>query len=171
MVGIRKRDADRQGNPLEKKGPLGAFCRTYSITEAIAKFLPDVYTPTAKEDRYTYAAGSTAAGLVVYDGDVFAYSNHSTDPAGGRLCNAFDLVRIHKFGHLDEGKEDIAVSQLPSQKAMYAFANEDPGVSLTLASDRQSHRSWSSRACRSRTTSTTAGRQSWSGQRTAMSSR
>lgn len=138
MVGIRKRDADRQGNPLEKKGPLGAFCRTYSITEAIAKFLQDVYTPTAKEDRYTYAAGSTAAGLVVYDGDVFAYSNHSTDPAGGRLCNAFDLVRIHKFGHLDEGKEDIAVSQLPSQKAMYAFANEDPGVSLTLANDRQS---------------------------------
>ena len=138
MVGIRKRDADRQGNPLEKKGPLGAFCRTYSITEAIAKFLPDVYTPTAKEDRYTYAAGSTAAGLVVYDGDVFAYSNHSTDPAGGRLCNAFDLVRIHKFGHLDEGKEDTAVSQLPSQKAMYAFANEDPGVSLTLANDRQS---------------------------------
>ena len=101
MVGIRKRDADRQGDPLEKKGPLGAFCRTYSITEAIAKFLPDVYTPTAKEDRYTYAAGSTAAGLVIYDGDVFAYSNHSTDPAGGRLCNAFDLVRIHKFGHLD----------------------------------------------------------------------
>lgn len=137
-VGIRKRDADRQGNPLEKRGPLGAFCRTYSITEAIAKFLPDVYTPTAKEDRYTYAAGSTAAGLVIYDGDVFAYSNHSTDPAGGRLRNAFDLVRIHKFGHLDEGKEDIAVSQLPSQKAMYAFANEDPGVSLTLASDRQS---------------------------------
>lgn len=61
---------------------MGAFCRTYTITQAIAKFLPDVYTQTAKEDRYTYAAGSTAAGLVVYDGDVFAYSNHSTDPAG-----------------------------------------------------------------------------------------
>ena len=56
-----------------------------------------------KPDRYTYAAGSAAAGLVVYDGDAFAYSNHSTDPAGGRLCNAFDLVRIHKFGHLDDG--------------------------------------------------------------------
>lgn len=75
---------------------------------------------------------------MIYDGDVFAYSNHSTDPAGGRLCNAFDLVRIHKFGHLDEGKEDKAVNQLPSQKAMYAFANEDPGVSLTLANDRKS---------------------------------
>ena len=138
MAGIRKREADKQGDPLAKKGVLGAFCRTYTITQAIAKFLPDIYTETAKEDRYTYAAGSTAAGLVVYDGDVFAYSNHSTDPAGGRLCNAFDLVRIHKFGHLDDGKEDKPISDRPSQKAMAAFANEDPGVSLTLANDRQS---------------------------------
>ena len=136
MVGTRKRDADRQGDPLAKKGVVGIFCRTYSITQAIAKFLPDVYTPTAKEDRYTYAAGSTAAGLVIYDGDVFAYSNHSTDPAGGRLCNAFDLVRIHKFGHLDEGKEDIAVSQLPSQKAMADVARDDEGCKRTAASEQ-----------------------------------
>ena len=136
MVGTRKRDADRQGDPLAKKGVVGIFCRTYSITQAIAKFLPDVYTPTAKEDRYTYAAGSTAAGLVIYDGDVFAYSNHSTDPAGGRLCNAFDLVRIHKFGHLDEGKEDIPVSQLPSQKAMADVARDDEGCKRTAASEQ-----------------------------------
>ena len=118
MAGIRKRQADKQGDPLAKKGIVGAFCRTYTITQAIAKFLPDVYTQTAKEDRYTYAAGSTAAGLVVYDGDVFAYSNHGTDPAGGQLCNAFDLVRIHKFGHLDDGHEDKPITQLPSDKAM-----------------------------------------------------
>ena len=137
MVGERRKQAEKKGDPLEKKGPLGAFCRTYSVTEAIAKFLPDVYTPTAKEDRYTYAAGSTAAGLVVYDGDVFAYSNHSTDPAGGQLCNAFDLVRIHKFGHLDDGHEDKPITQLPSDKAMREWASEDPGVSLTLANDTQ----------------------------------
>ena len=129
MAGIRKRQADKQGDPLTKKGIVGAFCRTYTITQAIAKFLPDVYTQTAKEDRYTYAAGSTAAGLVVYDGDVFAYSNHSTDPAGGQLCNAFDLVRLHKFGHLDDGKDR------PSYGAMATFASEDQSVSLTLAND------------------------------------
>ena len=137
MAGIRKKQADKQGDPLAKKGIVGAFCRTYSITEAIAKFLPDVYTQTAKEDRYTYAAGSTAAGLVVYDGDVFAYSNHSTDPAGGQLCNAFDLVRLHKFNDLDDGKEDKAGKDRPSFRAMATFASEDPGVSLTLASDTQ----------------------------------
>ena len=135
MAGIRKKQADKQGDPLAKRGIVGAFCRTYSITEAIAKFLPDVYTQTAKEDRYTYAAGSTAAGLVVYDGDVFAYSNHSTDPAGGQLCNAFDLVRLHKFGHLDDGKEDKSGKDRPSYSAMATFASEDQSVSLTLAND------------------------------------
>lgn len=136
MVGIRKRDADRQGDPREKKHIVGIFCRTYSITEAIAKFLPDVYTQTAKEDRYTYAAGSTAAGLVVYDGDVFAYSNHSTDPAGGQLSNAFDLVRIHKFGHLDEGKEGKSGKDLPSFKAMADMARDDEGCKRTAASEQ-----------------------------------
>lgn len=135
MAGIRKRQADKQGDPLAKKGIVGAFCRSYTITQAIAKFLPDVYTQTAKEDRYTYAAGSTAAGLVVYDGDVFAYSNHSTDPAGGQLCNAFDLVRLHKFSDLDDGKEDKSGSELPSYKEMAKLASEDPSVRMTLAND------------------------------------
>ena len=134
---IRAHLGKKQEDPLTKPGWIGAFCRTYTIQEAIAKFLPDEYLPTASDNRWTYTKGSTAGGLVIYD-DKFAYSNHSTDPAGGRLCNAFDLVRIHKFGHLDEGKEDKAVNQLPSQKAMYAFVNEDPGVSLTLANDRKS---------------------------------
>lgn len=136
MAGVRKRQADKQGDPLAKKGVVGIFCRTYSITEAIAKFLPDVYTPTAKEDRYTYAAGSTAAGLVVYDGDVFAYSNHSTDPAGGQLCNAFDLVRLHKFGHLDDGHEDKSGKDAPSYKAMADVARDDEGCKRTAASEQ-----------------------------------
>lgn len=137
MTGIRKRRADRQGDPLEKKGIVGAFCRTYNVTEAIAKFLPDVYTPTDKANRYTYAAGSTAAGLVVYDNELFAYSNHSTDPAGGQLCNAFDLVRIHKFGHLDDGHEDKSGKDAPSFKAMSEMAREDPDTKITAVRELQ----------------------------------
>lgn len=137
MVGIRKKQADKQGDPTQKQGVLGTFCRTYTVTEAIAKFLPDVYIQTAKADRYTYAAGSTAAGLVVYDGDLFAYSNHSTDPAGGLLCNAFDLVRIHKFGYLDEGHENKAINQRPSDKAMKEFATSDDGYKHTRISEKR----------------------------------
>lgn len=93
----------KQEDPSEKKGIIGAFCKAYSINEAIETFLNDVYEE-AGEDRYTYTKGTTAAGLIVYD-DKFAYSHHSTDPASNRLCNAFDLVRIHLFGHLDSGTE------------------------------------------------------------------
>ena len=137
MPAARKKQADKQGDPLTKKGLVGAFCRTYSVTEAIAEFLPDVYEPTAKEGRYTFKAGSSASGLVVYDGDLFAFSNHATDPAGGQLCNAFDLVRIHKFGHLDEDTPpEKSGTSLPSYKAMVEFVQNDPGTKRTLAAER-----------------------------------
>lgn len=84
---------ERIEDPLGKKGIIGAFCRSYNIHEAIDSWLPGVYTPFGR-DRYTYANGSTSGGAVVYN-DRFLYSNHDTDPAGGRCCNAYDLVRIH----------------------------------------------------------------------------
>ena len=133
---IRQKLAEKQGDPTKKKGIVGAFCRTYTVTEALEALLPGVYTPTAKPDRWTYAAGSTAGGLVIYDGDLFAYSNHGTDPASGQLCNAFDLVRVHKFGHLDEGSEDKSGKARPSYKAMAEFAADDPKVRTTVVNER-----------------------------------
>lgn len=88
-------DVGKQKDPREKKGVIGAFCRAFTISEAIATFIPDVYVP-ADNGRYTYTGGTSSAGLVVYD-DVFAYSHHSTDPASEQLCNAYDLVRLHMF--------------------------------------------------------------------------
>ncbi|WP_348982872.1 hypothetical protein [Desulfosporosinus sp. Sb-LF] len=105
----RKKSAVKQGNPLEKEGVVGVFCRAYSISEAIETFLPDVYAPCDNtDDRYTYLDGSTSGGLVIYENDTFAFSHHATDPCSGRLCNAFDLVRLHKFGQLDKKVEEDA---------------------------------------------------------------
>lgn len=123
----------KQEDPEDKKGIIGVFCRTYTIQEAIETFLSDVYTP-AGEGRYTYINGSTAAGLIVYD-DKFAYSHHGTDPAGGRLCNAFDLVRIHKFGHLDTGKEREDKDK-KSFKAMEEFASKDSTTKKRIAEEK-----------------------------------
>ena len=132
---IRLDAAKKQGNPLEKKGLIGAFCRCYSITEAIHKFLPEVYAPTAVEDRYTYVAGSSVGGLVIYDNDTFAYSNHATDPISGKLVNAFDLVRIHLFGDKDPADETSA-TKLPSYKDMIDFVNEDGAAPILLDKER-----------------------------------
>lgn len=118
----------KQEDPTLKPGIIGAFCRCYSVSEAISEFLPDVYEPTATEGRYTYTKGSTAGGLVVYD-DKWAFSHHGTDPIGGREVNAFDLVRIHKFGDLDEQTgEETPVTKLPSYRAMEDFAGAIPTV-------------------------------------------
>ncbi|RJY50372.1 hypothetical protein D2965_05785 [Veillonella atypica] len=134
---IRLDAAKKQGNPLEKKGLIGAFCRCYSITEAIHKFLPEVYEPTAVEDRYTYTEGSSVAGLVIYDNDTFAYSNHATDPISGKLVNAFDLVRIHLFGAEDADADPrTKVTDLPSYKAMLDFVNEDGAAPVLLDKER-----------------------------------
>jgi predicted P-loop ATPase len=116
------------GNPAEKPGITGIFCRVYGIREAIDKYLADTYTPCDQDDRYTYRQGSATAGLVIYD-NRYAYSHHSTDPASGRLCNAFDLVRIHLHGLRDlEAKPDTPINRLPSNKAMLDQASKDPAV-------------------------------------------
>lgn len=128
----RKSLTDKQEDPLTKKGVIGAFCRTYDIHEAIGTFLSDVYEQCNVEDRYTYVNGSTSAGLVTYE-DKYAYSNHSTDPAGEQLCNAFDLVRIHKFGHLDEkASSNTQPTSLPSYKEMLKFVENDPKTKKTI---------------------------------------
>ncbi|MBQ7198088.1 MAG: hypothetical protein IJS29_02390, partial [Selenomonadaceae bacterium] len=81
-------------DPLTKKGIIGAFCRAYTISEVINTFLADVYEECG-ENRYTYKAGSSSGGAIVYE-DKWLYSFHATDPCSLQLCNAFDLLRIHK---------------------------------------------------------------------------
>lgn len=98
-------------DPRNKTGLVGAFCKAYSISEAINKYLSDVYEP-CENGRYTYVLGSSAAGMVTYD-DSLAFSHHATDPINdGHAYNAYDLVRVHKFGHLEKSESEAAMSDL-----------------------------------------------------------
>ena len=134
--GIVERGRKQQEDPLGKQGVIGAFCRTYGINEAVHVFLKDIYQESALQGRFDYIPADSSAGVVVYD-DVFAYSHHATDPACGKLLNAFDLVRIHKFGGLDEKvPEDTEAAKLPSFKAMCDFAVNDENVKMTIAGER-----------------------------------
>lgn len=126
----------KAGDPTEKPGLIGAFCRSYTIEEAIEKFLSDYYEPTGQPDRYTYKLGSVAGGLVCYEGK-FAYSHHETDPASRQLCNVFDLVRIHLFGARDEGTRAIDVTRKPSFAAMQEMVSQDRNVRLLMSRERQ----------------------------------
>ena len=122
-----KKTASQQADPLTKDGVVGAFCRTYSIRDAIDKFLGDVYEPSAMEGRYDYIPADSSAGVTIID-DKFSYSFHATDPACGQLLNAFDVVRVHKFPDDDPKK---------SFKAMAKFASSDEEVKLLIFKEKQ----------------------------------
>lgn len=133
---VIRRAVATQADPLQKPGVVGAFCRAYTIETAITKFLPSVYAPSAMNGRFDYIPADSSAGLVVYE-DKFAYSHHATDPVCGRLLNAFDLVRMHRFGELDENTApQTPPTKLPSYKAMTDLAIGDDEVKAVFAEDR-----------------------------------
>lgn len=135
-VAERRRLA-KQEDPTTKRGIIGAFCRTYNILQAMEKFIPGMYDETDIDGRYTYTGGSTVGGAIVYDGDMFLYSHHATDPCSGQLVNAFDMVRLHMYGDRDrDAKDGTPVNKLPSFVAMAQLAKSDKAVSDLLTRER-----------------------------------
>ena len=133
---VLDRSLKEQADPLSKEGVIGTFCRSYSVSTAIDTFLKDIYEPSVMVGRYDYIPADSSAGVILYD-DKFAYSHHATDPASGRLLNAFDLVRIHKFGHLDDrSTENTPPSKLPSFINMCEFAIQDDEVKAQFTKER-----------------------------------
>ena len=127
------RNIKKVGDPLTKPGLIGAFNRAYDIHQAIAGFIPDVYDKV-EDERYTYLDGSAYGGLIVYGDGTLAYSHHESDPCGQMLSNAFDLIRLHKFGAEDlDAPDSTSIASMPSYKAMKAFVSEDPVVRKQLA--------------------------------------
>ena len=108
----------KQEDPLAKEGTVGLFCRAYTIQEAMRTFLSDVYEETDDDSRWRYIPSDSMPGVVIYD-DKFAYSHHASDPAFGKLLNAFDLVRTHLFDDDDPKK---------SFNDMLEFAAKDEAV-------------------------------------------
>ena len=133
---LHSKPGSKQKDPTTKDGIIGAFCRTYSVTDAIETFLPGVYTPTAHPDRWTYAKGSSAGGAIIYNDGKFLFSHHGTDPCCEKTVNAFDLVRIHLYGSEDEGADiNTPANRLPSFIHMEKTAREDPKVHKALVRD------------------------------------
>ena len=116
-------------DPLEKEGTVGIFNRVFfPVTRALETFLAGVYEPTESESRWHLIASSSIAGVEIKD-EKFVYSHHAKDPAYLKLCNAFDIVRVHKFGDLDDKA---------SFRAMCDFAMRQDEVKIVAANERLS---------------------------------
>ncbi|MBR3584962.1 MAG: hypothetical protein IKO00_02960 [Oscillospiraceae bacterium] len=117
----------KQQDPLTKDGVVGLFNRVYyPIQKALETFLGDVYEPTASDQRWHLIESSSMAGVEIKE-DKFVYSHHAKDPAYLKLCNAFDIVRIHRFGDLDDKA---------SFKEMRKFAMSLDEVKMQAAEER-----------------------------------
>ena len=130
--------AVKQGDPEAKTGVVGAFCRTFDIHRAMDELIPGMYEPVDNmPGRYTYLGGSTTGGAVLYDNGKFLYSHHATDPCSGRLVNAFDLVRLHRFGDKDdESQPGTPTNRLPSYQAMCELAISNADVAALMSRER-----------------------------------
>ncbi|WP_294170745.1 AAA family ATPase [uncultured Clostridium sp.] len=130
-----KKTGDKVQDPTTKTGYIGAFCRAYTIHEAIETFLSDVYEPGSKEDRYKYTKSDSADGLEVFDEGLTAYSYQESDKVSGKgSVNSFDLVRLHLFGDLDSEEDllNLESKDLKSFKAMCEFVCKDKKANAEL---------------------------------------
>ncbi|MDU2687547.1 MAG: virulence-associated E family protein [Paeniclostridium sordellii] len=124
-------------NPRLKEGIIGAFCRVYNVFDVIEKYLSNIYKKGDSDYRYTYINGSSSNGLIIYENGDFAYSHHSTDVCLDKLCNSFDLLRLHKFSNLDEKvSADTPINKLPSYINMIEFISKDEKVILELGNSK-----------------------------------
>ena len=114
-------------DPTQKSGIIGAFCRTYNVIQAIDKFLTGTYERTADPNRYNYIQGEGGPGVVVYDDAKFVYSFHATDKLHLKLLNAYDLVRLVKFGG----------DERSSRRSMDKFALEDAAVRARYEKEKE----------------------------------
>jgi putative DNA primase/helicase len=121
-------------SPFEMAGMVGEFNRAYEDLDELIEVY-DLPYDKAGDKRWTLrGAIGSAAGV----GEVAAglwYSHHGGDPAHGEAQTAFDLVRIHLFGELDEGvKSTTPVNRKPSHVRMTEVASKDNKVIASMLS-------------------------------------
>lgn len=90
-------------DPKLKGGLVGAFCARMPIREAIETFLSEVWKKEPN-GTYTLVGASTTCGGRIFE-DKYLVSFHSSDPYLGRSHNAYDVVRLYRYG---EGKSGEA---------------------------------------------------------------
>jgi hypothetical protein len=135
------REGAGYGDPRQKPGLVGAFCRAFSVEDVLmAEWFPGSFERIT-ERRYTWLDGNGAAeGAFINDEGTHLTNTHNTAPLDtiNQPLNAYDLARIYKFGELDEAvPEDdrwawVKATDYPSDEAMRKFARALPEVQAEL---------------------------------------
>jgi len=120
----------RKRDPFQIEGVVGAFNRVY---ENLDDLIEDFDLPYDKVGEKWILRGSLGApGMGAVPGRAgLWYSFHACDPAFMQTCSAFDLVRAHLYGEMDEdAKPNTPINKLPSHARMLEeVLNGDPAIS------------------------------------------
>lgn len=120
-------------DPTTLKGVPGYFCKAYPDWAELIEVYELPYTQVSPNRFHLNGAHSDAGMAPIAENPGFVYSHHANDPAGGYARNAFDLVRLHKFGELDRNaKSTTPLNRLPSYKAMLQLAGDDERVKALM---------------------------------------
>lgn len=140
----RRTSADRKSmkDPTQKTGVVGAFCRHYSPARVIDEDLvPGAFEWQDDSDvriNWLTSSSGSAGGVCITDDQLHFFCSHNEDPFEGRAANAWDFVRVHRFGELDDTIDPDArdwlmqTGGMPSHKAMVEFARTFPEVAEEL---------------------------------------
>ena len=110
---------DRKADPYSARGIVGKFNRAYPDLDELIQTFELPYTFDSATGRYRYdgsSQDSTPGMRELDERPGLYYSWHAKDPAAGYAQNAFDLLRIHKFGHLDGKYEREKAAALSEEK-------------------------------------------------------
>jgi len=133
-------------DPSQKEGIIGLFHRVFDADDVLLTHL-DAFEQVSQR-RYTwFGGGGTPEGVWVHNDGMHIASSHNTWPLPG-IANLWDVVRVFKFGHLDEVEgddfetlvaESRTVGQRASDKAMMAWAEELPEIKEAMIAEADAH--------------------------------
>lgn len=131
-----RRERSEMVDPRGKPGLIGLFHRVFTVEDVIERWLEDVFEFSGTSSwrlNFLKSTSGAAEGAVVCDNRMGIYNSHDSDPFRGRAANLWDLVRVYRFGHLDDGldageKALLGIGSLPSQEAMVEMVRGLPEI-------------------------------------------
>jgi len=130
-------------DPSEKPGIIGLFHRTFSAEDVLLTLLDEFEQGSQRRYTWLNSGGGAPEGVWAHDDQMHIASSHNTWPLPG-IANLWDVVRVFKFGHLDEVEGDAfetlvaesrSVGQRASDKATLAWAEELPEIKEALIAE------------------------------------
>lgn len=130
-------------DPRKKSGIIGAFCSKFNAREALDNFLTDIWRPE-RDGSYTLIGASTTSGGKIFDDGHGFVSFHSSDKWQGRTHNAYDLVRLYKFGGEDKISQaamltlcdSLGIKATDGKRAAAALEAMDDETAKTILSEQ-----------------------------------